>query len=65
VRPDERADGSCGKCGKRRLGDDLNLEQLVELTQMMTARLPEEDDRRPMYTTVRNRTRPRTVRHHL
>jgi hypothetical protein len=41
------------------------LHELVALVDAMVAKVPDGEDRRPMFTTVRNRKRPRTVRRTL
>lgn len=59
VRPDERPDMTCGRCGMRRLGDDLTPEQFADLV----AELVGPRDGFPSgLVRVRGRKRPRSVR---
>jgi hypothetical protein len=60
MKPVNLPDMMCGRCGLRRIGDDLTPEQLQVLTDTLSAALVAADgDRRVLLKRVKGRKRPR------
>lgn len=63
--PEELPDQTCGRCGLRRLGDDITAEQFKTLVDVLAHAFAVGDspaERYPLFRRMRGRKRPRDRR---